>query len=85
MIGTIKTGTLSTAQISAVVHEGFSVTANGKPCHLAIIDSEGKIIDAGEQVASEAFNVAVESYKNMLKGMGHLRVFSGNKKPAKAA
>lgn len=85
MIGPIKTGTLRTAQISAVVHEGLNITANGQPCQLAIINADGQIIESGEQVAREAFAVAVESYKNMLKGMGHLRVFSGGKSPAKAA
>lgn len=79
MIGTIETGTLNNAEISAVIHKGLTVEANGKRCRLAIIDEAGNIIEAGDQVAREAFNVAVASYKNFLKGQGHLRVSSGDK------
>ncbi len=79
MIGHIPTGTLQHATISAVVHEGLSVEANGKRCRLAIIDDEGNIIEAGDQVAREAFNVSIASYKQLLKGMGHLRVYSAER------
>ena len=82
MIGNITTGTLENARISAVIHEGFTVEANGKRCRLAIIDDDGKIIEAGDQVAREAFNVAIASYKQLVKGMGHLRVASGEPKKA---
>ncbi|WP_428827707.1 hypothetical protein ACLIKD_06865 [Azonexus sp. IMCC34842] len=75
MIGQIKTGTLAKADISAVIHQGLRVkTADGKPARLAIIDESGTIIEAGDQVAREAFNVSIASYKNFLIGNGHLRV-----------
>lgn len=77
MIGQIKTGTLNNAQISAVIHEGLTIEANGRRCQLAIVDESGNIIEAGDQVAREAFNVAIASYKQLLKGMGHIRVVSG--------
>lgn len=76
MIGQIKTGTLNNAQISAVIHEGLTIESNGRRCQLAIVDESGNIIEAGDQVAREAFNVAIASYKQLLKGMGHLRVVS---------
>lgn len=83
MIGTIKTGMLEKARISAVIHEGLTVESNGRRCHLAIIDDDGKVIESGDAVAREAFNVAIDSYKQLLKGTGHIRVFSAE--PQKAA
>lgn len=83
MIGQIETGKLEKSRISAVIHEGLTVEANGQRCRLAIIDDNGTIIEAGDSVAREAFNVAIASYKQLLKGMGHIRVVSGQK--AKAA
>lgn len=82
MIGKIEIGTLQHAAISAVIHEGLTVTANGKRCRLAVIDDDGNIIEAGDQVAREAFNVAVACYKQLLKGLGHLRVGTGEPKKA---
>ena len=78
MIGTIPTGTLNTAEISAVIHRGLSVkTSDGRPARLAIIDEQGNVIDAGKDVEREAWNVAIASYKNYLVGMGHMIVRSG--------
>jgi hypothetical protein len=75
MIGTIKTGTLKNSVVSAVAHEGLTVTTrDGKPARIAIIDELGNVIEAGDAVAEEAWNVAIASYKNLLQGMGHLRV-----------
>jgi len=75
MIGKIKTGSLQHSVISAVVHEGLSVkTPAGKTLRLAVIDEDGNVIEAGEDVAREAWNVAIASYKNFLQGIGHLRV-----------
>jgi hypothetical protein len=54
---------LQHATISAVIHEGLSVESDGKRCRLAIIDEAGNIIEAGDQVAREAFNVSIASYK----------------------
>lgn len=76
MIGTLPTGLVSTAEISAVSHLGLSVTlSDGRPGKLAIVDDAGTLIDAA--VAREAWNVSINAYKQVLKGMGHLRVLSG--------
>lgn len=76
MIGTQKTGRIEGAVITAVSHEGLTVQVNGKPARLAIVDDEGRVIAVGRQVAAEAEAVAVNSYRNMLAGQGHLRVLS---------
>ncbi|MGL6048303.1 MAG: hypothetical protein ACRC02_17840 [Vogesella sp.] len=74
-IGPITTGTLENAVISAVIFEGLQVqTADGRPARLAILDEAGNVIECGHQVAEEAWNVAIASYKNFLAGNGHLRV-----------
>ena len=82
MIGTQPTGALAGVVISAVVHEGLTVTVNGRPARLAVITDDGQVIAAGDQVAREAEAVAVNSYRGFLKGEGHLRVLS---KPIGAA
>lgn len=77
MIGPIPTGTLACTEISGTISNGFSIkTADGRTAKLAIVDDNGTVIETGDQVAREAFNVAVASYKNFLKGQGHLRVSS---------
>lgn len=75
MIGTQPTGTIDGVVITAVIHEGLTVQANGKPARLAIIDEDGKVLAAGPDVAREAEAVAINCYRNFLKGNGHLRVY----------
>lgn len=78
MIGPIEIGTLVSAQLSAVIHQGLTITlADGRSGRLAIIDADGQVIDDTPNVAREAFNVAIASYKNFLVGKGHLRVRTG--------
>ena len=75
MIGTIENGTLKNAIISAIAHEGLTVTTrDGRPARIEIIDEHGNVIEAGDAVAEEAWSVVIASYKNFLQGMGHLRV-----------
>lgn len=74
MIGTQPTGTLPGIVITAVSHEGLSVTVDGKPARLAIINEAGEIVAAGDQVATEAEAVAVNNYRQFLQGKGYLRV-----------
>jgi len=76
VIGEQKTGALPGVVISAVVHEGLSVTVDGRPGRLAVIDDQGRVVAAGDQVATEARAVAVNSYRQMWIGQGHLRVLS---------
>lgn len=78
MIGVPSTGGLASVTLSAVCFEGLSVeTREGRKAQLAIIDEDGKVIEAGPAVAREAWNVTLASYKKFLIGEGHLRVFSG--------
>ena len=76
MIGTQPEGTIASVVISAVSHEGLRVTVNGRPGRLAILDEDGQIIAAGDQVAKEAEAVAVNCLRNFWKGKGWLRVNS---------
>jgi hypothetical protein len=76
MIGTQPVGTINGVVISAVSHEGLSVTVDGKAARLAILTDDGRVIAAGNQVAKEVEAVAINSYRNFLKGQGYLRVHS---------
>jgi hypothetical protein len=77
MIGIPKTGTLEHCAISANVSTGFQVkTADGRPACLAIVDADGKVIEAGDAVAREAWNVCIAVQKNFWIGQGHLVVHS---------
>lgn len=76
MIGPQPTGNVPGVIISAVAHEGLTVTVNGKPARLAVVAEDGSVIAAGRDVAREAQAVAVNLYREFLKGNGHLRVLS---------
>lgn len=77
MIGIPETGTLQHSCINANVNTGFQITtADGSPARLAIIDAEGNIIEAGDAVAREAWNVCIAVIKNFRIGQGHLIVHS---------
>lgn len=76
MIGDQPTGTIAGAHITAVAHEGLRATFNGQPAMLAIVSADGQILASGKQVAIETEAVAINNYRNFLKGTGHLRVLS---------
>lgn len=76
MIGTQPTGAIDGVVISAVGHEGLTVMVNGRPARLAIVTDDGHIVAAGDQVAREAEAVAVNCYKQTMRGQGYLRVLS---------
>lgn len=76
MIGTSPTGTIPGAIISAVAHEGLTVTVNGRPARLAIITEDGQIVASGPEVAREAKAVANTALQNMWAGKGWLRELS---------
>lgn len=64
-------------EISAVSYHGLSVTdSSGQPARLAVVDSNGNVIDASDDVAKAAWDAAVQSYRNFLMGTGHLRVLT---------
>lgn len=78
MIGIPKTGGLANASLSAVCFEGLlASTIEGRPASLAIIDEDGKVIEAGPHVAREAWGVMMACWKQFLAGEGHIRVHSG--------
>ena len=76
MIGTQPTGAIGGVEISAVAMEGLTVTVDGRPGRLAIVDADGNVVSAGDMVAREALAVAVNCYRHFLQGHGHLRVRS---------
>jgi len=66
------------AALSAVVTEGLTArTADGRPARLAILDADGNVVAEGEAVARQAWTVALQCYRNFLRGQGHLRVQPG--------
>lgn len=70
-------GVLAHSVISAVPLEGLHVeTADGKPATLAVVDEQGNIVESGDAVLEEAFNVVVLSYARWLEGRGRLRIIS---------
>lgn len=85
MIGDQTTGNVDGLRITAVSHEGLRATFNGKPVQLAILSDDGQVLACGALVAKEAEAVAVNSYRNFLKGQGHLRVHSNPLTPSKRA
>ncbi|MDR8027038.1 hypothetical protein KPA93_27870 [Burkholderia cenocepacia] len=63
--------------ISAVSFQGLSiVTPDGNPATLAVVDQNGKIVEAGPSVMRAVWDVAIRSYRNFLIGNGHLRVLT---------
>lgn len=76
MIGTQPTGAIQGVVIQAVAHEGLTVTVDGRPGRLAVLDEAGNVISSGLLVAREAEAVAVNNHRNFLMGKGHLRVLS---------
>src|SRR5574338_345751 len=59
VITTPKTDTRTHSVLSGVAHEGLTVTTrDGRRARLAVIDEDGKVIEAGPQVAEAAWNVA---------------------------
>lgn len=76
MIGTQPTGLLPGIVISALTHEGLTVTVDGRPARLAVVLDDGTVVAAGRDVAREAQAVAINLYREFLKGNGHLRVLS---------
>lgn len=85
MIGEQKTGAVPGVVISAVAHEGLRVTVDGRPGRLAVVDDQGRIVAAGADVEREARAVAVNSYRQMWMGQGHLRVLSKPIAPGESA
>jgi hypothetical protein len=73
--GDAPTGAIEGVVISAVIHEGLTVTFNGRPARLAVVTEDGCVIASGPDVAREAEAVAHNSLRAMWKAQGHLRVY----------
>ena len=71
--------------ISGVSHEGPTVTVNGQLAQFVIIAEDDAIVAVGEVVAREAEAVAINSYREYLMKLGHLRVLSAPEAPDPAA
>lgn len=85
MIGQQPTGAIPGVVITAVAHEGLTVQINGRPGKLAVLDEAGNVIAAGPAVAREAEAVALNCYRQVLRGQGHLRVWGEDIAPPAAA
>lgn len=77
MIDTLPAN-LQQTSISAVSFEGLTITTrDGRPARLVIIDDNGQVIEAGDDVAAAVWNVSIDCYRRFLTGEGYLRVYSG--------
>lgn len=66
---------LTGACLKATVSTGFiATTPTGEPAQLAVLDLQGNILAAGQDVAWAAWHVCVEVQENFWEGMGHLVV-----------
>ncbi|MGE7139632.1 hypothetical protein ACQKIE_18555 [Luteibacter sp. NPDC031894] len=69
---------LRSAELSAVIFEGIAArTRDGRRATLAIVDEDGRVLEAGPEVARAAWDVMVACYRKFLEGNGHIRVHSG--------
>lgn len=68
--------------ISALSYEGLTaVTADGRPATFALLDEDGKVIDAGNHIAKAAWKTSINAYRKFLMGQGHLRVYTRSDPP----
>ncbi len=73
-------------EVSAVSFQGLSLTGpNGEPATLAIVDANGNILDMGRDIELAVWETSIGSYREFLRGKGHLRVVTipGSQKDAK--
>lgn len=61
--------------IAASATGGLVITGpDGQPAQLAVIDSAGNILAAGQTIATDAYRASVHAYRAFLRGEGHLRI-----------
>lgn len=76
MIGTQPTGAINGVIIEDVSNEQLKVVVNGRLGKLAVLDDNGLVVAAGEEVAREARSVVLESHRMLWMAQGYLRVYS---------
>ena len=77
MISVIPTGTLISAEVSAVIHQGLKIKlSDGRVGKLAILDEADQIVDDTPAIAREVWLVSIACYKNFLVRDRHLCVHS---------
>ncbi|EQM66084.1 hypothetical protein QYE80_08265 [Pseudomonas tohonis] len=77
MLEALPNPSIDGAVISANVSTGFRPTCTeGKPLRMALINEEGNVVAAGEDVAWAAWRVCVEVQENFWQCKGHLVVHS---------
>lgn len=61
------------ATINAKVDTGITATGtDGRPLTLAIIDVDGRVVAAGQDIAGAVYAAVVEAQNNFWEGRGHL-------------
>jgi hypothetical protein len=75
LIGTQPTGAIEGIVITGRLGDGPSIIARGQTARLAVV-LDDCVIAVGEDVAREFETVAMESYRNLLRGHGWVRVLS---------
>ena len=59
--------------VEATAAGGLQITVDGQQCELAVVTPEGLLLLSGQPVADAVETAAVDAYKNLLRGRGHLR------------
>lgn len=67
-------GTLNQLTISVKVDKGISVTSDGSALTMAFIDSAGKVVAHGDELAMEVHKAVLAAYEELWVGNGHLEV-----------
>jgi hypothetical protein len=74
--------TVTAAVLYAKVWQGvYAVGHDGKPLTLAIVDSDGKVVESGEAVCRDVWMRALDSYWQHLKEIGVLRDYGSTPPP----
>lgn len=76
MIGTRPTGAIEGVSIAAVSQQSLTILVDGKLGCIAVTDEVGNVVARGPFVARAAVSVAINCYRNLWRGLGHLRVNS---------